>query len=181
VHATDPVLEKPIRVVQPSNTDYLETGCIGSWAFAISDELEGPSVHVPEELKQSRSWLGAPLSALREYFGENDPPKGEGLVVVAHHTDGRLSYKKDETPFQSQEIARRFGAGSAGILAMCGAGAPTPVQSQLIDHLNKSGLDAAVLSPFALADFGRPRHRVRAGRRARTAGGLQATLAALFD
>ena len=41
----NPVLEKPIRVVQPLPTeDYLEPGCIASWAFAISDELEGSTV-----------------------------------------------------------------------------------------------------------------------------------------
>lgn len=199
----DRELDKPVRVVQPlPKEDYLEKGCIESWVFAVSDELEGPSVPVPPELKESESWLGATFVALKNWLGVGSPEEpdspgaadalppvsamasiGEGLVVAAHYAGGRMRYRHAEEPLQTHKIKREFGSGSLRVLALCGAGAPDPVEQQLLDWLNRSGLDAAVLSLFSLpADFGKAfaiefalaAERARADDRA-------ATLAELFD
>lgn len=152
------VLDAPINVVLPlQQEDYAESGCLRRWSVAVSDTLEGAeAVQVPEDIKRTDLWLGESFEDLRGYFVDDTPVSGEGLVVVAHHSGGRLRYQLNDFPLQAHQIRRIYGEATAAVLAMCGVGSTSRVDNFLIRRLNGFGLDAAVLSPFSLdANYGK--------------------------
>lgn len=153
----DRVLARPIRVVSPLPIeDYGETGCLQNWSVAVSDELEGAEIRVPDDIKSSSFWLGGTFRKLRDFFQTKERADGEGFVLVAHHDRGRLWYKKNDFPLQTHEMSVEYGQATAAVLAMCKAGSVSSADSFLVRRLNKFGLDAAILSPFSLdANYGK--------------------------
>lgn len=178
----NPVLQKPLNVVLPlPREDFAETGCLGRWAVAVSDELEGSEVRVPDDVRGDAGWLGPSFEDLRRYFVEPRGIDGEGVVLLAHHAGGRLRYRQNDFPLQAQEIKRAYGDPSAAVLAICGGGGAKAVDSLLVRRLNEFGLDAAILSPFSLdanygkvfaIEFSRSVRRARAARKAASLGEL---------
>lgn len=169
----NPVLPKPLNVVLPLPIeDFGQGGCMRDWAVAISDELEGAEVRVPDDVTDDDAWLGPSIEDLRRYFRHEVPlpddvtddelkrmleeADGDGIILTAHHAGGRLRYRRDDFPLQVHEVSRAYGDSSAAVLAICSAGGVSPVDSRFVQRLNVFGLDAAILSPFSLdANYGK--------------------------
>ena len=88
-----------------------------------------------------------------EYVKASDPvPKAEGLVIVAHHGNGLISFNKNPppAPISKQTIRRQFGPGSFAVLAACAVANVVGENSarQVLDRLNDRGIAAAVVAPF---------------------------------
>jgi hypothetical protein len=152
-----PIFSKPLNLVLPMPIEgFAETGCLGRWAVAVSDELEGSQVKVPDDVRDGEGWLGPSFESLRSYLREPRSADGEGVVLLAHHAGGRLRYRQTDFPLQAQEVKKAYGQPSAAVLAICGAGGANRVDSLLVRRLNEFGLDAAILSPFSLdANYGK--------------------------
>ena len=150
-------LQKPLHVLlQLPREDYSESGCLKRWSVAVSDKLDDSQVRVPRDLRADGSWLGDSFEELRNYLTAGSPVDREGFIVVAHHDNGRLYYQDSDFKLHVNELTRRFGEATVGVLAMCEAGGVNPVDRLLYEKLNRFGLDAAIVSPFSLeADYGK--------------------------
>ena len=197
--AQDPYALNGLRVLHPLPLTYRfskETSCIDAWSFALPEELDGLAI-VPDLRKQLKelqveerpAWLKRwirRLPDLLNYFrseaSEEGTERGEGLLLLSHHNEGNLWFKRTAQPVSVIDMERKYSDGSVAILAACStslAGRSLP----LIHELNYVGMDAFVMSPFPVrADYGA---RLAldfsdAIREARTAG-TTPTISELFD
>lgn len=99
--------------------------------------------------------------ALYEYL---NPPTGagakkpEGLIMLAHHDQGNLSFNDNESNpsrIRSEYIKRKFHAGSFALLAACSTSGTGAGTSAIVERLTQQGFSSIVLSPFAVdIEFG---------------------------
>lgn len=79
--------------------------------------------------------------------------RSEGFLLLAHQAGGRLWFVPD-TPSSilAEQISRRFPPGSVAILAACSVGDLSAESSGvgLLERLNAQGIDAVIVSPFAV-------------------------------
>lgn len=170
--------------------------CVGDWSVGRPNLLDGST---PEVVKLLREAATAPMpqqlgwmpthKSLLEYFAatpsaSND--RAQGLILLAHHHEGSLSYNSVETAparIRSENIQRKFRPGSFAMLAACstsGAGANT---SAIVNRMAAQGFSSIILSPFAV-DIGFGTQLALAFEqqvRAELAHPTGATAAALYD
>lgn len=108
-----------------------------------------------------RVYVMSTHQALYEYL---NPPTGtdakqpEGVIVLAHHNQGNLSFNDNETNpsrIRSEYIKRKFRAGSFALLAACSTSGASAGTSAIVERLTRQGFSSIVLSPFAVdIEFG---------------------------
>lgn len=164
------VLSRRITVVQPlSSTLQAEAGmCFDAWNFAIPKKLDGVTAEEEELLKSEdwrfyddkATWHEDNLSLLRFLTGfkyTEVAPRGEGLVLLAHHSDGAVSFSSSALPDRilDSEVNRHFGRGSIAVLAACSTTGVSSSSRAFMKKLSYMGIEAFVVSPFQVdAIFG---------------------------
>jgi tetratricopeptide (TPR) repeat protein len=159
------ILANPITVVQPMKIERYpnKSACINTWTFGIPDALEGEVAEISApDIDDSIAWFnGRPrkFTDLKNYFAgtafKRALPNGEGLILLAHHAGGRVWFESDTNRLLPQHFHRSFPSGSVGILTACSLGSSAGKNNKILDLLNDKGIDAALVSPFAIpADYG---------------------------
>jgi hypothetical protein len=131
--------------------------CIGPWTMVLPESLGDDVVNPrflapvpPVPADRVKDW-GAFTTYLKGTPA--DPSKAEGFLLLAHHGGGRLAFVPNRPDsLLSDEITRRFPPGSVAVLAACSVGQLTGDNRglPLLTRLNDLGVDAAILSPFAV-------------------------------
>jgi len=76
----------------------------------------------------------------------------EGMLLLAHHGGGDVWFVPNEDILRYSDITHKYGSGSAVLLIMCSAGALTGEQPlAFLKQLNSLGVDAVIVSPFAIS------------------------------
>jgi len=166
--ASERVLSRRLTLVQPLQhaTALPEDICVDNWDFAIPATLEGAYAESAELLARTdwqptgpgTSWYRDNLQLLnflKERGG--DTPPSSGLILLAHHHDGSITYSRDGNPDRilNIEVQREFGRGSIAVLAACATSGTSLASRDFIDHLLGNGVEAVITSPFQVdAAFG---------------------------
>ena len=156
----EPVLTKPILVVQPLQKDRHRApkGCIDNWTFGLPKILDAMPSPIREELERIDTnkqfdwvhWV-RDLTEFEEYLqGTGDSANGEGLLLLAHNSKGRVWFVPEEGRLTQNDFLRKYPSGSVAILAACSAGDLTGDNGILLEELSRSGIDALVISPFPI-------------------------------
>ncbi|MDP9120079.1 MAG: carboxypeptidase regulatory-like domain-containing protein [Acidobacteriota bacterium] len=96
----------------------------------------------------------ADFDTLEQYLAPSDDVetgRQEGLLLIAHHADGFISFNPQFSPaMQSENMTRQFAPGSAAVLIGCTVSGLRPLNRSLplIRTLNENGIDAMIFSPF---------------------------------
>ncbi len=165
-----PVLSRGFTVMQilPKQRA-VPDACFDRWTFAIPEKLDGVvSDDGPDALEEAprtasfawMSWL-TNQSELETYLSTEAvlpvTTRGEGLILLAHHGQSDIWFSKSEQTavIQTQSITRTFPSGSVAVLAACATSGAGLEHRSLVEKLNRLGIDAMVLSPFAVdPEFG---------------------------
>lgn len=139
----------------PRETYAAEGRCIESWRAVLPNALSGVQ---GTYLKPVVSPIPNRISAWSDLFSylRGSPPgngKPEGVILLAHQSGGRVWFiDKSPDSIVSDRISRQFPAGSVAVLAACEVGALSAESSGvgLLEKLNELGIDAAIVSPFAV-------------------------------
>jgi hypothetical protein len=139
----------------PKNESYSVENCIGGWTMVLPEDL-GPGVAprylrpinpIPSRISQWSEfvnyWRGQPT----------DTTKGEGLLLLAHHAGGQVSFTPGAADVVMREgISRVYPPGSVAVLSACGLGDVANSRSgvPVLTKLNELGIEAAIVSPFAV-------------------------------
>jgi hypothetical protein len=155
----DRFLAQGASVLQPLPRENvpLPGRCIGPWTMVLPESLGDDVVNPrfltpvpPIPTERVKDW-----NAFTAYLkGEPaDSSKAEGFLLLAHHGGGRLAFVPNRPDsLLSDQITRHFPPGSVAVLAACSVGQLTGDNKglPLLTRLNELGIDAAVLSPFAV-------------------------------
>jgi hypothetical protein len=152
------VLQKPIVVVQPLQKERYKVtkGCIHQWTFGLPKSIDAVPSPIREELERIDTtatfgwiyWI-RDLPGFKKYLsGTGNSANGEGLLLLAHNSKGRVWFVLEEGRLTQNDFHRRYPPGSVAILAACSAGDLSGDNGILLEELNHSGMDALVISPF---------------------------------
>jgi hypothetical protein len=149
------VFPHDIRLFQPVAQQTLEdTHCVSlsDWTFMLTSPLGTLPVPPPSSLKDDPRLLETKDQFVDNFLNvSSDDPAG--LVLLAHHLDGYLTFAAGKN-LTSNQIKRKLGAGSIVILSACQTGNITG-DTGLIRSLNVQGADAIVATAFELdTEFG---------------------------
>lgn len=167
--AKKPEVSRRFTVIQPLAAPRAgRASCIDRWHIARPRDLQGVSGDARDLLRQAAE--APPASgitvidnhaSLAEYLATSDgaaQERGQGLLVLAHHDRGYLKFNDEDRPpsrIAREYIKRDFPPGSAAILAACTAAGDAAETRALIDQLAAQGVEALIVSPFAVdAEFG---------------------------
>jgi hypothetical protein len=155
----DGLLAKRAAVVQPlPREDVPQSGrCIGAWTMVLPTSL-GNDIVAPRFLEPVAPTPADRMTdwpAFTSYLKGRpaDASKAEGLLLLAHHAGGRLEFVPNgPDSFMADNITRPFPPGSVAVLAACSVGQLTGDNQglPLLTRLNDLGVDAVILSPFAV-------------------------------
>ncbi|MCK1282433.1 hypothetical protein IVB41_00605 [Bradyrhizobium sp. 44] len=160
----DPVLDKPIIVVQPMAIERYPSRdkCIGDWMFAVPDGLENvpgavmPPGFFPAKVPGTRI---SEMDKLRQYLAATTgsvplltlaSASAVGFVVLAHQDEGAMWFAESTDHIISQDIEKKFPSGSVGIFAACSAASAKGRNIELLQRLNEQGFDTLIASPFTI-------------------------------
>lgn len=145
------LLDKSIIATQPLPRESYEAGrCVDTWKMVLPSRI--PPV-TPSHLEPIRPGRMSEWPDFARYLTDPNTrgTEPEGLLLLAHHWDGRLWFDRAGPSIASSEIKRRFPPGSIAVLAACGVGDLSKNSSRaLLERLNEKGVDAVILSPFAV-------------------------------
>jgi hypothetical protein len=154
----DRVLPKKILVVQPlEKIQYRsEKGCIDQWAFGLPKNIDKVPNLIQVKLENldtnnNSAWVHwiRDLSEFEDYLsGAGTSTEGEGLLLLAHNSKGRVWFIPDEGRLTQNDFHRKYPPGSVAILAACSAGDLSGDNGILLEELSRSGIDSLVISPF---------------------------------
>jgi hypothetical protein len=148
------------NVTQPLPREtYTGTGegrCIGAWKLVLPENLGtavGGTYLTPVRSPMSNRTSSWP--DLESYLSQAAAigAQPEGFLLLAHQAGGRLWFiPNTPSSFLSQDIAHKFAPGSVAVLAACSVGDVNAQSSgtSLLETLNQRGIDAAIVSPFAV-------------------------------
>jgi TRAP-type C4-dicarboxylate transport system substrate-binding protein len=160
------IVDRKFDVIQvlPNSTPW-QTACVQSWHVArpaVLQDAEPPastellsaahasrtSIDLLDTHEKLRAYLaGGPI------HGESTAG-GEGLILLAHHDAGSLSFNiLDTSPprILSAQISRQFPAGSVGVLVACSTSGPSQETSAIVDRLAAyGGIESVILSTFPI-------------------------------
>lgn len=161
----DPVLDKPIIVVQPMAIERYPSRdkCIGDWMFAVPDGLENvPGAVMPpgffpakvpgtriSEIDKLRQYLGATTGSVAPLLSLASA-SAVGFVVLAHQDEGAMWFAESTDHIIPQDIEKKFPSGSVGIFAACSAASAKGRNAELLQRLNEQGFDTLIASPFTI-------------------------------
>jgi hypothetical protein len=155
----DRFLAQSASVLQPLPRENvpLPGRCIGPWTMVLPESLGDDVVNprfltpvLPIPTDRVKDW-----NAFTAYLkgAPADSSKAEGFLLLAHHGGGRLAFVPNRPDsLLSDHITRHFPPGSVAVLAACSVGQLTGDNKglPLLTRLNELGVDAAILSPFAV-------------------------------
>lgn len=159
------LLERPINVVQPllrENYNSRES-CIEPWTLVVPTALDKqhdsqlsdmPDISQGSIHQRITTISGVEMFLDGEDDGLNDTniSRGQGLIVLSHHSDGRIWFTDGADDVGLTGIKRRFPPGSTAILAACQTlDALDESNSRSIEGLNISKMDQIIGSPFDIS------------------------------
>ncbi|PDT90378.1 hypothetical protein CO669_09300 [Bradyrhizobium sp. Y36] len=161
----DPVLDKPIIVVQPMAIERYPSRdkCIGDWMFAVPEGLENvPGAVMPpgffpakvpgtriSEIDKLRQYLAATTGSVTPLLTLASA-SAVGFVVLAHQDEGAMWFAESTDHIIPQDIEKKFPSGSVGIFAACSAASAKGRNTALLQRLNEQGFDTLIASPFTI-------------------------------
>lgn len=174
--AETPFVGKDFVTVQPLPKERFSGGkvCIDPWTLGMPthlgkldtkiqaqlDSFEADTPNLSSRYSVARTiadlgkWLKPLLTPARN-DAAGGSSRGEGLVVVAHHSNGRLYFDNQSKGLISEDFQRKFRPGSVAMLSACSIGSEGPLAFKLIDKMNSMNIDTMVVSPFPVdGDFG---------------------------
>jgi branched-chain amino acid transport system substrate-binding protein len=175
--AEKPFLRKSFVTVQPLRRErfYQGKACVDPWTLGIPERLDGIDQKLQQELADfaldTPAWPHAwarEIKQLRQSFRQGESPpgasaaaaapgsiRGEGIVLLAHHTDGNLWFDRAIDSVAQEDFQRALRRGSVALISACSVGGGGPLAYNLIERLNARNVDAMIVSPFPVrADFG---------------------------
>jgi hypothetical protein len=158
------LLKKPIAIVQPLYRENFphDNTCIEPWAFCIPKklkEVKDEDLMIVDNIIGNTSNRIDDLTKLKSYLNESitlkEGEKGAGLILLAHHEGGYLWFEESSDRVIIEDVKRKFPPGSIAILSACSIGDTRGYDPPLVEVLNKSGVDAMIISPFPVpAEYG---------------------------
>lgn len=157
VAATERFLGDRVTLTQPlpKNETYSPGApCIGGWTMVLPDNLGTSAINefltpvgpIPGRISRWSDFVS--------YVGgqPTDVSKGEGLVLLAHQAGEQVWFIQGPDVVLNENIKRRYPRGSVAVLFACGVGdvAGSGSGSPLLTKLNEQGIEAAIVSPFAV-------------------------------
>jgi Leucine-rich repeat (LRR) protein len=156
--------------------------CVENWRFVLPEPLldATPEMTTLPMGLQGDTQVIRSREGLETYLDSPDRREPAGLVLLAHYSDGYLTFANEDDVMGFQALAEiDLGPGSIAMLSACTAAAITD-SSLLVESLNRAGVDAFVMSPFEIdANFGSALAMNLADEVARTTGAA-ATLGQLY-
>jgi hypothetical protein len=163
----DPFLDKRITLVQPLPRERYPGNkpLIKSWTLGIPQGFEETQPACNEALQQLEPSCPPCLKFLRDiesvkgYFTECLPfatgANPEGILLLAHHSGGNLWFDNQGNRITREHMRRCFPPGSIAIISACSVGGAEGNNSEILEKLNRNGVDAMILSPFPVQiDYG---------------------------
>ena len=149
------VFAHDIRLLQPMARETLsETECVGDWTFVLPSALEGmmdsayleppSSLATDKRVMHSRQEFETQFLDVRD---SRDSPTG--LVVLAHHDDGVLTFSGSGDSVVYTRFEKALGDGSIAVLSACQTTNLT-ASTKLVDRLNEKGVDGLIAASFPL-------------------------------
>ncbi|MEO8359552.1 MAG: carboxypeptidase regulatory-like domain-containing protein [Vicinamibacteria bacterium] len=129
--------------------------CVEDWRFVLPERLyQEERIALPDTLSKDADVIRS-RGAFEDYLKEGGTSQARGIVLLAHHSDGYLTFADPSDHVGFQRLAQMgIGHGSISILGACEAGAVTD-SSLLLEGLNRAGVDSFIMSPFEIdARFG---------------------------
>lgn len=155
-----PVLTNPIVVLQPLPSEKYSTSqvCVDAWTFGIPDQLskaDRASALIRTFTAENAQWLQPRLKNRTEAirFFDTQPVVGnrsEGLLLLAHQGHGQLWFDENEGKIQKEHIRREYPEGSVAILMACSTASQAENNGEILEKLNRRGIQGMVVSPFAV-------------------------------
>jgi hypothetical protein len=150
------VFAHDIRVFQPMARETLSsTDCVGSWTFVLPSQLKGfppnaAELIPPPPLDSDPRVIRSRQEFLTRFSGfKNDNDNPTGLLLLAHHQDGLLTFSGSGDSLVYTKFDKRFGEGSIAILSACET-ANLSTSTKLVDRFNDLGVDGLIAASFEL-------------------------------
>ena len=137
-----------------------ENSCIDTWAFAIPKELDGLDNEVMKMVERNPNeiWLDDHMKLNKYLKSAPEGSRGEGFILLAHHSGGSIWYTKKEKAERRVEasgINHNFQPGSAAVIIACTTSGASAQDRLLVRNLNRYGIEVMAISPFAVEpEFG---------------------------
>lgn len=158
-----PLAGRPIRVVHPAPfpPSSRQQACVGAWTFVVPASLanyQGDVVAEPDS-----SWIStsrqSTVDNLKGYFGKQlstaQPGAAEGLLLLAHQSDGNIWFDKEDERLRIGDLTRRFAPGSVAVLSACSVAAADGDNEAWLGRLSGQGVSGIFASPFPVdLDYG---------------------------
>lgn len=147
-----PLFPHQLTVIEPLPRESLEeTSCVSAWTFVLPSKLHGllGEVSIPPWAADDSRVLRSRSDFETRFLKVPDSADPLGLLLLAHHEQGVLTFSDagDRVPFP--HFTRRFGDGSIAVLSACET-SDLDDNARLIATLNDNGVDAIVTSPFVV-------------------------------
>lgn len=150
------LLAHDLAVIEPLSRETLdETSCVRAWTFVLPSTLSGlGAVAVPPWAERDDRVLRSRTEFETRFLGAGDTSDPLGLLLLAHHEQGVLTFANISDSLSFPTFDRQVGDGSIAVLSACET-ANLVDNGRLINKLNEKGVDALVTSPFVIdASFG---------------------------
>lgn len=149
------VFAHDIRLFQPIARETLgETDCVSSWTFVLPAALDGindPSVlEPPPSLNGDTRVIRSKSDFIKQFINiESSSDSPSGLLLLAHHQDGVLTFSKTGDTLGFNKFERDLGDGSIAVLSACET-TNLSTSTKLVDRLNDKGVDGLIAASFEL-------------------------------
>ena len=129
--------------------------CIRPWQVVLPKDL-GETVDESYFKPVDSIAFSKPIEKWKDFAdyleGSSRVASPEGIVLLAHHGGGDVWFVPNQDVLRYSQVTHPWQPGSAALLIMCGAGALTGEQPlAFVKQLNALGVDAAIVSPFAIS------------------------------
>ena len=148
-----------VSLIEPLPREHAQSGlgCVGAWTMVLPASLDATvadACKAPAPVASIQKW-----PEFQNYLsGSAQPSKAEGLLLLAHHTGGTISFEQSGADYaRPSNLTRLFPPGSVAIMLACNAAADANQydESSWLSSLNARGVDAEIVSPFDIPiDFG---------------------------
>jgi len=134
--------------------------CVNTWSFMIPKKLAGAPENLLSDANRDTSsiWIDQIFEDgehfkthyLRYRAGEEALPESpaEGLLMVAHQSNGSLWFDSNAHKLSYGDIQRPYAPGSAAILAACEAAGIDDKNRLVLEQLNDRGVDLIIAAPY---------------------------------
>lgn len=158
------IVEKDFRVVQPLPKRTVRSdSCIAHWTVfapheSKEDALDSEAQSALERIAElgAKSWRDPTKSSFKELDGffrdtsSREKRRGEGLVLLAHHSAARgFWFGEKDAGVAVEAMTRQFPPDSVAMLGVCSVAGPQSAD-KIIRRLNLQNVRSMIVSPFAV-------------------------------